>query len=96
MARGIYRKTYYHLYRKKKKSYFRFPLSLPLVPTIGDRYIIPAFAIGAWAGRTNHIAELSSLGPTVWAFTIPKKGYSIYIKDENEHYKFNGSNWELW
>lgn len=52
-------------------------------------------ATGAWVGRDDDIATLASLGPTVWSFTVPKKGYTLYVDDENEHYKFNGATWEL-
>lgn len=60
---------------------------------VGDRWIVGGSATGAWSGQDNDIAEIASLGPTVWTFTTPKAGYTLYIKDENAHYKWNGSAW---
>jgi len=63
--------------------------------SIGNRYIVGVGATGTWSGQDNDIAKIDSLSPTVWSFTTPKAGYTLYIDDENEHYKFNGSTWEL-
>lgn len=86
MHHGVYRR-YVHLPHVRGRR----RLILPDLLEIGDRYIVASPATGAWAGREGHIAEWNG---SSWDFTIPKKGYTIYIEDENLHYKFNGGSWE--
>lgn len=84
---GVYRRVHYSIYRGTRKA------RLGITPlSIGDRYIVAAGAINAWSGKDNQIAEWDG---SSWVFTVPKKGYTLYIDDENQHYKFNGSIWEI-
>jgi len=62
----------------------------PSSPSTGDRYIVASGATGAWSGHDNDIAEW---GGSSWSFTTPSEGYLVYIKDENDIYAFDGSNW---
>ncbi len=64
--------------------------SPPAAPAAGYRWIIPAGATGAWAGKTNQIAHWSG---TAWGYYEPKLGWSVYIHDENKNYVFNGTAW---
>ncbi|WP_313637868.1 DUF2793 domain-containing protein [Paenibacillus sp.] len=65
-------------------------LAPPASPVEGDRYIIPAGAIGAWAGKTNQIVEYQS---TAWVFYVPAVGWTAYVDDEQKIYSWNGSAW---
>jgi hypothetical protein len=62
----------------------------PASPTVGDRYIIPASATGAWSGKTNQIAEWDG---SAWVFYAPSTGWTTYVDDEQKVYSWNGSAW---
>ncbi|MBJ6360435.1 DUF2793 domain-containing protein [Paenibacillus sp. GCM10012307] len=62
----------------------------PASPQAGYRWIIPASATGAWAGKTNQIAHWSGTG---WIYYEPKQGWSVYVHDENKNYVFNSTAW---
>ena len=62
----------------------------PASPQTGYRWIIPAGATGAWAGKTNQIAHWDG---SKWLYFVPELGWSVYIHDENKNYVFNGTNW---
>ncbi len=62
----------------------------PVTPVEGDRYIIPAGATGAWAGKTNQIVEYQS---ATWVFYVPAVGWTAYVDDEQKIYSWNGSAW---
>ena len=64
----------------------------PSGPAIGDRYIIPSGATGAWAGHTNEIAQWDG---TQWNFTLPSEGFAAYVDDQNNNYIFNGTAWAV-
>lgn len=51
----------------------------PASPAEGDRYIVPAGATGAWAGRTDQIAVRIA---GAWEYHVPKVGWLAYIEDE--------------
>jgi hypothetical protein len=65
-------------------------LAPPASPVEGDRYIIPAGATGAWAGKTNQIVEYQS---AAWVFYVPAVGWTAYVDDEQKIYSWNGSAW---
>lgn len=51
----------------------------PASPTDGDRYIVPAAATGAWAGKTNQIAVRVA---SAWEYYVPRVGWLCFIEDE--------------
>lgn len=62
----------------------------PASPAEGDRYIIPAGATGAWAGRANQIAVRIA---GVWEYHAPQVGWLAYIEDEAKLAVFKTSGW---
>lgn len=64
----------------------------PVSPTLGDRYIIPSGATGAWAGRTNQVAVFLVGG---WQFMQPKAGWLFYVADESGDAYYSGTAWSL-
>lgn len=62
----------------------------PSTPVVGDRYIIPSGAAGAWAGKTNQIAEWNG---SSWDLYSPATGWTCYVDDEQKVYSWNGSAW---
>ena len=66
----------------------------PPTPTDKDRYIVPAGATGAWAGRTNQIAQYNAAIPA-WAYTAPNKGFAAYVEDQDKIYIYNGVSWNV-
>lgn len=66
-------------------------LATPLLTTtLGDRYIIPVGAVGAWANRTNQVAEWTTTG---WTFLVPSVGMSAWVADERIALYFDGADW---
>ena len=61
----------------------------PASPAEGDVYIIAASPTGDWAGHAGHIAYFQQ----IWRFIIPQEGASIWVRDEDATYVFNGSTW---
>lgn len=68
--------------------------SIPLAVAVGDRFIVGDSATDAWVGEEDHIAIVDSLTPTVWSFTIPKVGYSLYRLETNESLTWDGDGWQ--
>ena len=62
----------------------------PASPNAGDRYIVAQGATGDWQGHDNQIAEYDG---SAWQFTVPVEGYLVVVKDEDDLYLFDGSNW---
>ncbi|NPV52228.1 MAG: DUF2793 domain-containing protein [Firmicutes bacterium] len=62
----------------------------PSTPAVGDRYIVPAGATGAWVDKTNQIAEWNG---SAWDFYTPQIGWTCYVDDEEKVYSWNGSAW---
>jgi hypothetical protein len=50
----------------------------PAAPALGDTYVIPTGATGAWAGQANRIAEYTAAG---WAIVAPKNGHAVGLPD---------------
>jgi hypothetical protein len=66
----------------------------PSTPTNGDRYIVASTATGAWATHEGKIARYNGSDTTAgWEFYTPKEGWSVYARDENAWYLYNGSAW---
>ena len=53
-------------------------LSPPGSPADGDRYIVPAGATAAWAGKDNQVAVFSE---GAWIYYTPVHGWVSYVKD---------------
>lgn len=64
----------------------------PAGAVLGDRYIVPMNATGAWFDRTNKIAIRTA---TAWEFVNIAVGVSAWICDEFAEALFNGTTWEL-
>jgi hypothetical protein len=67
----------------------------PATPTIGDAYIVPAGATGAWSGHTD---ELAFWDGTQWIFTPADDDLThrvIYNLADNLYYRWTGSAWEI-
>lgn len=62
----------------------------PITAVNGDRYLIPASATGAWAGKTDQLAVLV-LG--VWEFYPPRIGWLCYIEDQTVLSVFKPTGW---
>lgn len=62
----------------------------PAIPANGDRYIVPAAAIGAWAGKANQIAVRIE---GAWEFHAPKVGWLCYIEDEGVLSAYKATGW---
>jgi hypothetical protein len=62
----------------------------PASPAEGDRYIVPAGATGAWAGKTSQIAVHIA---GTWEFHDPKVGWLAYIEDEAKLAVFQPTGW---
>lgn len=61
----------------------------PGSPTEGVVYIVAASATGAWSGKGGQVAYYNS----GWKFIVPKEGFSLWVKDEDAFYVYDGTNW---
>lgn len=64
----------------------------PPSPAAGTRYIVPAGATGAWAGRAKHVAAWQD---DVWVFYMPRTGWLAHAVDENALLTFGPTDWAL-
>jgi len=62
----------------------------PASPADGDRYIVPAAATGAWAGKANQIAVRID---GVWEYHAPQTGWLCYIEDEAKLSAYKPAGW---
>ena len=65
----------------------------PESPTDGLLYIIGASPTGDWSGRTNQIATWFK---GAWLILPPSTGDLVYIANQAQHYKYNGTSWEVY
>jgi hypothetical protein len=63
----------------------------PVSPANGDVYIVASSPTGTWAGKASQIAYFDQL----WRFIIPKEGMMLWVMDEDKHYVFNGTAWQI-
>ena len=68
----------------------RVVASPPVSPVLGDRYIVPAGATGAWAGQVGKIALFET---GVWQFFTPLAGWQAYVVAEAAMAIYTGSVW---
>jgi hypothetical protein len=62
----------------------------PANPVDGERYLIPAGATGAWAGRAGQIAVRIA---GAWEFYSPKVGWLCFIEDEAVLSVYKAAGW---
>jgi len=62
----------------------------PLNPVSGDRYIINTNPTGDWIGHANDIVQYDG---TTWTYTTPFPGNALYVKNLDDYYIFNGTQW---
>lgn len=65
----------------------------PANPAHGDRYLIPASATGAWAGKANQLAVHHANSADAWEYHLPKVGWLCYIEDEGKLSAFKSTGW---
>ena len=63
----------------------------PAAPADGDRYIVPAGALGAWTGTA--VGTVTSYRDGSWHMHAPRAGWIARVLDENRSLVFNGSAW---
>ncbi len=68
----------------------RSTLTPPADPAPGTRHIVPAGALGAWAGQDHAIAWAEAGG---WAFVAPQPGWQAHVADEGAEARFDGAAW---
>ncbi len=59
--------------------------------TEGARYLVPVSAGGAFAGKTNQIAQFDG---GAWRFLAPKPGWVAHVADEGLMLVFDGAGWK--
>lgn len=62
----------------------------PTSPVLGDRYIVPLAASGAWAGQAGRIALFES---GAWQFFAPLAGWQAWVEAEAMMAVFDGMVW---
>ncbi len=62
----------------------------PASPIDSDRYLIAAGPTGAWLSHAGHFV-LRIEG--AWRFFIPRKGWRLWVEDENIFLIYNGAAW---
>lgn len=60
----------------------------PATPGVGDTYLVPSGATGAWAGQAGKIAEYTAAG---WAIIAPTDGHGISLPDGRVYERVAGS-----
>lgn len=66
--------------------------SPPATPGAGDRYIVAAGGLGAWAGRDGQIAVFDEGG---WTFLAPRPGWQARLLAETATATFTGTAWVI-
>ena len=68
----------------------RSTVTPPSSPESGDRYAVPAGALGAWAGKATHVAIFADGG---WDFVQPRRGWRAFAEDEDLDIVFTNGVW---
>ena len=58
--------------------------------TLGNLYIVPTSATGAWSGQDDDLAYYNG---SAWEFYTPPEGFEIWVADDDERVRFDGSSW---
>lgn len=64
------------------------PTEPPGSPSLGDAYLVPAGATGAWAGKANYVAVKTARG---WEFVNFGVGRLLYVEDIDAYYRRNAA-----
>jgi Protein of unknown function (DUF2793) len=64
----------------------------PGSPTIGDRYIIPSGATGAWSAQTDKVATWNG---STWTITSAVEGMHVRVVDEAVRVEWTGTAWRV-
>jgi hypothetical protein len=64
----------------------------PGTPADGDCYIVGAAATDDWATHDGEIARYSG-AVTAWEFYVPQSGWTVFVVDELEDYRYSGTAW---
>lgn len=62
----------------------------PVAPVDGDRYLIAASPTGAWL---SHAGQFALRMEGAWRFFVPRKGWRLWVEDENIFLIYNGTAW---
>jgi hypothetical protein len=62
----------------------------PGSPAEGERWIVPAGATGAWAGKTNAVAVWRD---GAWSFLTARAGWAVHVEDERQMVVFTDGAW---
>jgi hypothetical protein len=62
----------------------------PALPSVGDRHIVAAGAVGAWAGQVGKVALYTSTG---WQFFAPLPGWQAHVLAEAVTVVYAGTSW---
>lgn len=68
----------------------RSEASPPATPEEGARYLVPAGATGAFAGRADAVAAWQD---GAWRFLAPRAGWRLYVAEENRELLHDGGGW---
>lgn len=60
-----------------------------LTPAKGDRYLLTDGA------NVNKIAYCSNATGPVWTYVSPRDGMMVWVADEGEYYRYDGSAWGI-
>lgn len=60
----------------------------PATPALGDTYIVPTGATGAWAGQSGKVAEYTTAG---WGVITPPDGHGVSLPDGRVFEKVGGA-----
>lgn len=63
----------------------------PGSPVAGDCYIVGTSPTGAWTGKAKALAYYT----TGWNFITPWEGLTVWAKDANALYTYDGTNWGM-
>jgi hypothetical protein len=64
----------------------------PSTPAAGDRYLVAASPVGAWAGQAGKIAHFID---SAWDFMQPQTGWTVWVVDEFQLIAFDGTAWRI-
>ncbi|PWE51911.1 hypothetical protein DEM26_02850 [Thioclava sp. NG1] len=64
----------------------------PTGPSEGARYLVPAGALGAWAGHDGALAIFST---GAWQFLSPREGWRAFVLDEAVELVFAAGAWDV-
>lgn len=67
-------------------------VSPPVTPVVGEMWIVPAAASGAWAQHSGKIAIWHSGG---WGYVVPRQGCVVWSLADNAQAIYDGVRWRF-